>query len=490
MFNTVFTTNFDDLINESCYLYSPDVRPIVCAHDSSIDSVRLTAKRAKIIKLHGDFLFDSIKNTVRELESLEANIRDKFRQFASEYGMIVVGYSGNDRSVMDTLEALLRNSGAFPHGIYWCVRRGGNGSLTPAVERLRRFPKFQLVEIDDFDSFRASLHGSLSSEAHPIIDDPYKMITSRFRRLLDSLQVPEGPLHAVIARDIRRLTESLEKQNQTTQVRLAPPYHLLAMVELKNGNVQEAFRLLRKELTEAPTIKAFVSTAQALSLHWDEALADLAMSALRKLAPFHKMPAGDLLNGTVHLIEAQQYDRAIEVTQLFDQWLGKGEESERAYYKAYNRLNYFQCRLRKSLPLSEEEKEEIRKIGLGASDMHTRFACLIVLGWFDRAAKMFRESKEPADSKMSVLAWPICDLLPVDLREELTAEVQSTIAQRKAQKRQNDSQQEKQTTSNGEVIEEPAKSELAEELPDSQSANGRIGELPGNEEPPEGREDE
>lgn len=60
-FNTIFTTNFDDLVNEACFTFSNNLRPIVCAHDSSIASVRLTTTRPKIIKLHGDFLFDNIK---------------------------------------------------------------------------------------------------------------------------------------------------------------------------------------------------------------------------------------------------------------------------------------------------------------------------------------------------------------------------------------------------------------------------------------------
>ena len=52
-FNTVFTTNFDDLLNEAFYRFSKN-RPIVCAHDSSISGVTVTSSRTKIIKLHGD----------------------------------------------------------------------------------------------------------------------------------------------------------------------------------------------------------------------------------------------------------------------------------------------------------------------------------------------------------------------------------------------------------------------------------------------------
>ena len=37
-FNVVFTTNFDDLLNDACFLYS-DLRPIVCAHDSAVEYI-------------------------------------------------------------------------------------------------------------------------------------------------------------------------------------------------------------------------------------------------------------------------------------------------------------------------------------------------------------------------------------------------------------------------------------------------------------------
>ena len=95
-FDVVFTTNFDDLMNEACYLYSEDLRPIVAAHDSSIQTVRMTSRRPKVFNLHGDFLYDNIKNTVAELARLEVNTERKFAQFAQEYGLVVIGYSGRD----------------------------------------------------------------------------------------------------------------------------------------------------------------------------------------------------------------------------------------------------------------------------------------------------------------------------------------------------------------------------------------------------------
>nr|MVC83245.1 SIR2 family protein [Vibrio cholerae] len=93
----IYTTNFDDLINEAFYQFSLN-RPLVCAHDSSVNSLSVGSTRPKIIKLHGDYLFDDIKSTLRETESLEVNIKNKFVEFSKEYGLIVIGYAGHDRS--------------------------------------------------------------------------------------------------------------------------------------------------------------------------------------------------------------------------------------------------------------------------------------------------------------------------------------------------------------------------------------------------------
>jgi len=117
-FDTVYTTNFDDLLSEAFYQFS-QTRPIVCAHDSSLNSISISSSRPKIIKLHGDYLFDDIKSTLRETESLESNTKEKLIEFSKEYGLIVIGYSGNDRSIMDVISHLLKTEEYLKNGIYW-----------------------------------------------------------------------------------------------------------------------------------------------------------------------------------------------------------------------------------------------------------------------------------------------------------------------------------------------------------------------------------
>jgi tetratricopeptide (TPR) repeat protein len=154
-FRNIFTTNFDDLLNEAFYSFSSE-RPIVCAQDSSIGSITVTSKRPKVIKLHGDYLFDDLKATIRETESLESNMKAKFVEFAKEAGFIVVGYSGADRSVMDIFSTLLKNDDYLRGGIYWCLR--ADSEIPEELRRLFWRDRTYYVQIDGFDELFAELY--------------------------------------------------------------------------------------------------------------------------------------------------------------------------------------------------------------------------------------------------------------------------------------------------------------------------------------------
>ena len=143
----------------------------------------MTSSRPKIIKLHGDFLYDNIKNTLRELETLESNTQAKFLQFAQEYGLVVVGYSGRDRSVMDTLELLLRNDDYFKHGIYWCIREGEQTGKR--LRSLLRRDRVYTVVISGFDQFMAELHTKAGLPLAAPVAKPLIAARDRARLFLD-----------------------------------------------------------------------------------------------------------------------------------------------------------------------------------------------------------------------------------------------------------------------------------------------------------------
>jgi hypothetical protein len=215
-FNTIFTTNFDDLINEAFHQFS-DVRPLVCAHDSSISSITVTSKRPKIVKLHGDYLFDDIKSTLRETESLEDNTKKKVIEFARDHGLIVVGYAGHDRSVMDVLQYLLKQDDYFKHGVYWCARPGDvcGDELAKLLWKERAY----WVPIFGFDEIMAELHRSCIGDRLPLdttlVSEKPREIISRFC----ANQYWAESQCVAIRQDLDKLKSELEREALVDSIR-------------------------------------------------------------------------------------------------------------------------------------------------------------------------------------------------------------------------------------------------------------------------------
>ena len=241
-FDVVFTTNFDDLINEACYLYSERLRPILAAHDSAIQNIRVTSGRPKIIKLHGDFLYDNIKNTLAELETLEDNTKRKLHQFAQEYGLVVIGYGGRDRSVMDTLDVLLRDSDNYKQGIYWCLRRGEEPSRR--LQLLLRRDRVYLVRIDGFDEFLADLQEKTRKPLPKAIAYPFEM--ARERADLFVKIPPALDLHPVIQEHKNALLTSIAEDTRVL------PLTMQASILGSKGLVNDAILLWKKAFEQEP----------------------------------------------------------------------------------------------------------------------------------------------------------------------------------------------------------------------------------------------
>ncbi|WP_447509083.1 SIR2 family protein [Aeromonas hydrophila] len=219
-FNTIYTTNFDDLINEAFYQFS-HTRPFLCAHDSSIKGISINNTRPKIVKLHGDYLFDDIKSTLRETESLEGNTRDKLVEFCKEFGLIIVGYSGNDRSIMDVLNHLLKTDEYLKNGLYWCLRE--NDYINPELRKLLWKERVYYVKIDGFDELMATIHHNIlggmslndnfkNSKKDAIIDlfteDKYSLSLSSENIKKDIENIKKHKTNLDISNLIRELNEN------------------------------------------------------------------------------------------------------------------------------------------------------------------------------------------------------------------------------------------------------------------------------------------
>jgi hypothetical protein len=157
--NIVWTTNFDDLIERaiskldtSCQVVSPE-------NSKSVQNFRNDIPT--IVKLHGDFRYDALQNTDEELQKLEDNLHHYFLDAATQRGLLVVGYSGSDESVLHTLEKALEKPNAFPKGLIWCIPKDivPSERLTQLINKANaQNQRSGFMIIDSFDYFLHELY--------------------------------------------------------------------------------------------------------------------------------------------------------------------------------------------------------------------------------------------------------------------------------------------------------------------------------------------
>ena len=91
--------------------------------------------------MHGDYLYDDIKNTADDMQELDHFLMDDGSSLFQRQEVIVVGYSGTDNHIMKDLFAKIPPSNA----VYWCTYKDNpvpeqvdeivsNGHLCPVTK--------------------------------------------------------------------------------------------------------------------------------------------------------------------------------------------------------------------------------------------------------------------------------------------------------------------------------------------------------------------
>lgn len=118
---SVWTTNFDGLVARAAAGFN--ITPIEVGIDSTHRAVRMSsAGELLCVSLHGDYRYDSLKNTADELREQDAGLRRSLVTHVSDRPLVVCGYSGRDVSVMSALTDAYRVPG--PGSLYWCGYQG------------------------------------------------------------------------------------------------------------------------------------------------------------------------------------------------------------------------------------------------------------------------------------------------------------------------------------------------------------------------------
>jgi Tfp pilus assembly protein PilF len=153
----VITPNFDNLVVDALSIYSATF-PRVVGHDSLAGFVQAAVRRPLIAKVHGDLGFTP-RNTPNEIARLSKEWKRALERVLKSFTPIVIGYGGNDGSLMTSLEGLPKG---VPDSIYWCQREGDG--VSDRVKALLERKKGRLVVIPGFDELMLKLQDHMLKE--------------------------------------------------------------------------------------------------------------------------------------------------------------------------------------------------------------------------------------------------------------------------------------------------------------------------------------
>lgn len=117
MVKSVFTTNFDGLVEKASH--QTGLTPIAVSLDTT-DRIHRAASSQELlcVALHGDFKFGPLKNTGTELDTQHDAFSTALEQHLYDKHLVVIGYSGRDKSLMDALKKAYSKPGAGM--LFWC----------------------------------------------------------------------------------------------------------------------------------------------------------------------------------------------------------------------------------------------------------------------------------------------------------------------------------------------------------------------------------
>lgn len=153
---SIWSTNFDGLVERAAQ--QANITPITINLDC-VNRIYRTESCNELlyIALHGDYKYSTLKNTARELDSQHAEFVSAMCRYFVDKNLIVIGYSGRDKSLMSALTQAFTDKGAGR--LYWC---GYGNNITPEVQELitnirEAGRTAYYIDADGFDNIMLSL---------------------------------------------------------------------------------------------------------------------------------------------------------------------------------------------------------------------------------------------------------------------------------------------------------------------------------------------
>jgi hypothetical protein len=135
---SVWTTNFDGLTVKAINSTGVKLAPIEIGLESAERAIRQIRRGELLhVALHGDYRYDDLKNTPEELQNWHKTHLETLVQRLKNDNLVVIGYSGRDKCVMDALKLAYSSEGTGR--LYWCGH--GDGDPPDTVKQLLEIAK-------------------------------------------------------------------------------------------------------------------------------------------------------------------------------------------------------------------------------------------------------------------------------------------------------------------------------------------------------------
>jgi protein O-mannosyl-transferase len=210
----VITTNFDNLVADALAMHAHQ-SPLVVAHESLAGFVRPQLRRPLVAKIHRD-LFFSPKNDTSGVSTMEEPWTQALKKVFQYFTPIVVGYGGNDGSLMGMLNNLM--PGDIPGRMIWCCRAGSTLPAT-AEEVLKKHNGIR-TDIPGFDEFMLQLAAKLvpDFDIAELASRTAKLGEERAKQYREQADKLQGSLKAKgrsasTARTVKALTPAIKKNS-------------------------------------------------------------------------------------------------------------------------------------------------------------------------------------------------------------------------------------------------------------------------------------
>src|SRR5690606_30811359 len=117
LIKSVFTTNFDSLVEKAAHQTGVTPIPVSLA---TADYIHRASSNTELlcVALHGDFKYGPLKNTNEELDTQHDAFVTALKKHLYNKHLIVVGYSGRDKSLMEALKKAYAEPGGGM--LFWC----------------------------------------------------------------------------------------------------------------------------------------------------------------------------------------------------------------------------------------------------------------------------------------------------------------------------------------------------------------------------------